>query len=248
MLPIYLPHRACLSLSLKDSAKPDVMFAFLEKIITADTQPLIQRQPIYSALLTPNGKYIADFFMIACDGEWLIETDDHLATNLMAQLQKYILRQPIIIKPNDKKTYITFFEPDDDVFFMRDPRLYNHDDKICYRIYGDLKQYEKNQTAYHQWRIDHLLPEGLMDFTINDSLIIEYHFHNIGGLSLQKGCFIGQEVTARMFYKNAAGQKLKKHLIKKIIDENNPAHSNDKILSSIMINHQTHALVLEKTL
>ncbi|MDI9314361.1 MAG: hypothetical protein QM529_06795 [Hydrotalea sp.] len=252
MLPISLPRRLLFSLSLKhggDAAGKTgrlLPIQFLEKIITADTKPLESGAAIYSALLTANGKYIADFFIVPRDNELLVEVDKSTAASLMAQLQKYILRQPIEIKLLEQATVAVAFAPPtaDDIFFITDPRPAN---KKCYRLYGKLANYADDQTDYTAWRIDNLLPEGPDDFEENESMIVEYHLQNVGGLSLQKGCFVGQEVTARMYYKQTMMQKLKKQLVKKIIAPDAPPQDGDKILSSVTINHQKHVLVLEKS-
>ena len=246
MLPILLPNRCLFSLSVGvDGAKGlSLMVQFLDKIITADTKPLESGQAIYSALLTANGKYIADFFITPHGDRLLIETDKAIAPTLMAQLQKYILRQPIEINQSEVAVAVTFQKPlTDAIFFIIDPRRAN---KECYRLYGAIAQQTADQTAYTQWRVDNLLPEGLQDFQENESMIVEYHLQNIGGLSLQKGCFVGQEVTARIYYKQVMMQKLKKQLVKKIMDKDFGAAPDDKILSSVMIDDKKHALVLEK--
>ncbi len=264
MLPILLPHRGLFALSLKPgaTASPNIIIDFLEKIITADTAPLRHNQPIYSALLTATGKYLADFFIIPPspgniwgDG-FLIEMDKPLMADFKLQLQKYILRQPIAITMVEEQVYVSFDKPianpeHANMFFITDPRrqMKGEDDILtqpCYRIYGQVAAHGEEQTPYHRWRIENMLPEGAMDFTPQESMVVEYHLQNTGGLSLTKGCFVGQEVTARMFYKQATAHKLKKQLIQKTIDTDYTLAAPDKILSTVPLNNKKLALVIEK--
>ncbi len=264
MLSILLPHRGLFALSLKPgtAGTANIIVDFLEKIITADTAPLRHNQPIYSALLTATGKYLADFFIIPPppgnilgDG-FFIEMDKSLMADCKLQLQKYILRQPIAITNMMEQVYVSFDKPIADpehanMFFITDPRrqMNGADNKLtqaCYRIYGQVATHGEEQTPYHRWRIENMLPEGMMDFTPQESMVVEYHLQNTGGLSLTKGCFVGQEVTARMFYKQATAHKLKKQLFQKTFDADDLPSAPDKILSTVTLNNKKLALVMEK--
>lgn len=259
---------------------------FLERIITADTKPLTAAVPIYSALLTANGKYLADFFVVPAvingTAILLFETDQRLVTSLQRQLAQYILRQPITLQPlPDWRVRVMPAAMTNDAadgagkirgLLFSDPRLaVRHGGDGYYRHYepivaqgdedsgaADDNSDNKNSNAdraYHQWRIEHLLPEGLDDFVAAASWVVEYGLPAIGGVSLTKGCFVGQEVTARMVYRLAAENKLKRRLERRllaagVLDNLGPHQlmhdGRDELLSAVKVDDGVLALLLAR--
>ena len=105
-----------------------------------------------------------------------------------------------------------------------------------YRFYvdqADLKNYEtQNLIFYHQRRINFKIPEGYYDLTKDKSYIFEFGFDNFNAISYQKGCYVGQETTARNHYRGQLRKKIFLFEVKevdedlrKVIEEKNDLSS-----------------------
>jgi folate-binding protein YgfZ len=147
---------------------------------------------IYTALLTPQGKYIADFFVIGQPDRLLIDVATPLAAALAQRLSMYRLRADVQITPTDLTVSRgTSPAPDGALPDPRHPAL-------GWRHYGatDIS----DQTDWDALRVAHLIPETGIELT-PDTYILEAGFERLHGVDFRKGCYVGQEVTARMKHK-----------------------------------------------
>ncbi|MBC7164226.1 MAG: folate-binding protein YgfZ [Roseovarius sp.] len=165
--------------------------AFLQDLVTNDLKRLDQGL-VYAALLTPQGKYLADFFLLRQgDAIWL-DVDARLAPSLMQRLALYRLRADVSIAETDRKVRRgTGPAP---AGALPDPR---HPD-LGWRLYGD--EDGTDGTDFDRIRVAHCIPETGVELT-PDTYILEAGFERLGGVDFRKGCYVGQEVTARMKHK-----------------------------------------------
>lgn len=161
---------------------------FLQGLVTND----VKRAPIWAALLTPQGKYLADFFIVP-DGEALLLDVHHdLAEDVLKRLTLYKLRSKVTLEQVDMPVACgTGPAPDGAV---TDPR----DKALGWRHYGGTGDDGSDWDAI---RVAHVIPETLIELIPNDTFILEAGFERLHGVDFRKGCYVGQEVTARMKHK-----------------------------------------------
>lgn len=165
--------------------------AFLQGLVTNDVTRAAG-DIIYTALLTPQGKFIADFFVIGEPDRYLIDVDAKVAPMLAQKLNMYRLRADVQITPIDLDVSRGTGPAPDGAF--ADPR---HAD-LGWRSYGGTN--ESDSTDWDALRIANLVPATGIELT-PDSYILEMGFERLNGVDFRKGCYVGQEIVARMKHK-----------------------------------------------
>jgi len=165
---------------------------FLQGIVTNDVSKLDQG-PVYAALLTPQGKYMADFFLIAKGEAVLLDVDESLGDMLTQRLSMYKLRAKVTIEPTDLHLHRGIADAPEDA--VADPRH----PEMGWRAYREAPQ-TGDDVDWDALRVKHLIPETGVELT-PDTFILEAGLDQINGLDFRKGCYVGQEVTARMKHK-----------------------------------------------
>lgn len=175
--------------------------SFLQGLVTNDVDKVDQGL-VYAALLTPQGKYIADFFLSqGQDGSILLDVDETLADMLIKRLNMYKLRADVSIETTDLNLHRgTDAIPDDAKI---DPR---HPD-MGWRAYRDTPA-QDDGSDWDAIRVAHCIPETAIELT-PDSFILEVGFEALHGVDFRKGCYVGQEVTARMKHKTTLRKGLR---------------------------------------
>ncbi len=168
---------------------------FLQGLITNDMERL-SSGPIYAALLTPQGKYLSDFFVLNDPTDHkaiLIDTHADLAPGLFKRLSFFRLRADVTIEESPLKVLRGTGEMPKGA--VRDPR---HSD-LGWRLYGETEG--QDETDYDSIRVKHNIPEAFSELIPDETYILEAGFERIHGVDFKKGCYVGQEVTARMKHK-----------------------------------------------
>lgn len=164
---------------------------FLQGLITNDVGKAADGI-IYAALLTPQGKYLADFFVVGQADRLLIDVATALALALEQRLGMYRLRADVQITPTDLVVSRgTSARPEG---ALADPRH----QALGWRLYGDTDV--SDDTDWAALRTTHLIPETGIELT-PETYILEARFEALHGVDFRKGCYVGQEVTARMKHK-----------------------------------------------
>ena len=206
---------------------------FLQNLITNDVKRL-DTGPVYSALLTPQGKFIADFFLIADGNDILMDVDAGAATTLIPRLNMYKLRADVTISETD--LIVSRGLNDAPEGAVADPR----DANIGWRYYGP----EDHDTETVDWdalRVQHKIPEMGRELD-TESYILEMGFEGLNGVDFRKGCYVGQEVTARMKHKT----ELRKGLVRLVADSDIP--ENADVMSNGKVIGRTHTSVGKRAL
>ena len=182
---------------------------FLQSLITNDIQKCKINNPIYSCLLSPQGKFLADFFIIFDSNKYLIEIHEKYINSFLTKLQAYKLRAKVeFTLSDDIESYIFFSENKAEVknslISFKDPRSPNIGLKIFLNKENkknilNIKEY--NFIKYEEILMKNLIPYSPNDLIENKSLLLENNFQNINAISWDKGCYVGQEITARMKYR-----------------------------------------------
>ncbi len=165
---------------------------FLQGLVTNDVRKLGDG-PLYAALLTPQGKYLADFFLIARGDAILIDADAGQAPALLKRLTMYRLRADVRIEPSDISVFTgTGDAPQGALADPRHPAL-------GWRLYAD--RAGTDGTDWDALRVEHVVPRSGVELIPDETYILEAGFERLNGVDFRKGCYVGQEVTARMKHK-----------------------------------------------
>ena len=191
---------------------------FLQGLITNDINACDRNNPIYSCILSPQGKFLADFFVIELDGSYLIEIHNRFFDNILQKLQLYKLKSKVIISENNSYLSCVLFinkkiTVPNHLISFQDPR--NNNIGIRYILNIDNASSLKKLgfilvdiNYYKEILMKNLIPYSPDDLIVNKSLLLENNFQNINAISWDKGCYVGQEITARMKYRALLKKKI----------------------------------------
>jgi folate-binding protein YgfZ len=165
---------------------------FLQGLVTNDVRRLAAG-PLYAALLTPQGKYVADFFLVPDGDGVVIDLHESIAEATARRLALYRLRAAVTIEPDPRHVVRGPGAPPPGAF--ADPR----DPGMGWRALSESPG-GPQVTDWDVLRVAHLVPETWIELT-PDTYILEAGFERLHGVDFRKGCYVGQEVTARMKHK-----------------------------------------------
>ncbi|HEY8698152.1 MAG TPA: hypothetical protein VIM02_11065 [Rhizomicrobium sp.] len=179
--------------------------AFLQGLITNDVQALAPGKAIYAALLTPQGKILFDFFVIEREESLLLDCWATAQQALLKRLLMYRLRAKLdIVSRDDLAVAWDRTSTLDDGF--GDPRLSALGRRA---IVGKAQFADATATAdaYLNCRLSLGIPEGA-DFGQDKMFALDAGLEELNGVSFDKGCYVGQELTARMKHRGTARKRL----------------------------------------
>ena len=206
---------------------------FLQNLVTNDVTKL-DGGIIYSALLTPQGKLVTDFFLVELGQDILIDVPSAVSDTLFKLLSLYKLRAEIIIEKTDLKVSTGIKNKPDEGF--EDPRH----PKMGWRYYSHEDCSEKN-IDWEKIRVENLIPEFGKELS-SDSYILEYGFEALNGVDFKKGCYVGQEVTARMKHKTTLRKGLAIVNTTGSVPLDTPIYANNKIVGKVFSSTKNRAL------
>ena len=164
---------------------------FLQGLVSNDVRRLAEG-PVYAALLTPQGKYLADFLLVPLGEKILLDIAAPIAEATIRRLSMYKLRADVQISPSDLQVRRgTGPAPEGAVADPRHPAL-------GWRLYG--AEAGDDGSDWDAIRVAHCIPETGIELT-PETYILEAGFERLHGVDFRKGCYVGQEVTARMKHK-----------------------------------------------
>lgn len=179
---------------------------FLQDLVTNDLKAA-NGGLVYAALLSPQGKYLFDFFLVENGGGYLLDVKADRAAALAQRLAMYRLRADVTIEATDLKVNRGLGAPRAGAF--ADPRH----PALGWRSYDA----EKAGDPVIDWtaiRVEHCIPETGIELIPDDSYILEAGFEPLHGVDFRKGCYVGQEVTARMKHKTELRKGLRTVLVR----------------------------------
>ena len=166
---------------------------FLQGLVSNDVRRLDQPGIVYAALLTPQGKYLADFFVVNTGEVLLLDLPEGLADTTLRRLSMYRLRADVQMAPAALAVTRGTGAPPEGA--LPDPRH----PALGWRHYGvPLPEADVDWDAL---RVEHMIPETGIELIPDETFILEAGFEALNGVDFRKGCYVGQEVTARMKHK-----------------------------------------------
>ena len=193
-------------------------YSFIQGIISNDIEILRKKPSIYCSMLTPQGRFLYDFFISNLNDMFCIECDNSIKQELYERLLIYKLRSDVKIRlDTDLKVvltgsiikklesfsnnFISFYDPRFDNFLCR-----TYMEKMTN---GPLRKLTKlSKEHFKDLRLQNSIPDFTVDAIRNKSLLLEMRFDELNGISWSKGCYMGQEITARMKYRNTVKKKI----------------------------------------
>jgi tRNA-modifying protein YgfZ len=148
---------------------------------------------IYTAILSPQGKYLFDFFFFKTPDAILIDIKSDCAAAFAQRMNMYKLRADVGIEATDMAVSRGLGDAPDGA--MVDPRHA----ALGWRAYGI--DGTAPQIDWDAVRVAHVIPETGIELIANETYILEAGFERLNGVDFRKGCYVGQEVTARMKHK-----------------------------------------------
>ncbi len=206
-----LSSRALIRVSGPDAA------GFLQGLISNDIARATGRTALYAALLTPQGKFLHDFLIARQGADYLIDTPRTRRDDLASRLLRYRLRAKVTVTADDDLAVAAFWgggaPTDGDVIAAPDPRL----DALGTRLWGPEPALRAalaragasmtSEAAYHAHRVALGVPEG-DDFIPEQAFLLEGNAEELHGVDFRKGCYVGQELTARMKHRGTARRRI----------------------------------------
>lgn len=177
--------------------------AFLNSLVTQNVLTLAEGEPRWGGLLTPQGKALFDFLLWA-DGpeDVLIDCEAEQVEALVRRLMLYRLRRPVTIAREESLAVHWSPEPGD---WPRDPRLA----ALGHRWLAPAAEGLTNAgIVWRAWRHSHGVPEGVAELGSDQTLWLECNARELNGVDFAKGCYVGQENTARMHYRHKVNRRL----------------------------------------
>jgi len=199
-----LPHRSVIVIAGTDR------MAFLQGLVSNDVADAKPGCAVWAALLTPQGKWLADFFILAEDDDLLLDVERAQADMLVTQLSRFRLRSKVTLRhaADECAVHVAWNgrpESAPGLILAPDPRLANAGWRLLAR-----SSVTSNATA-SEWNAHRLalgLPDGSADMEAGKSVLLEAGFDELNGVSWSKGCYMGQELTARTKYRGLIKRRL----------------------------------------
>lgn len=193
-----LSNRAIIRISATDAT--DDPRSFLQGLVTQDMTLVQTSAPQWGALLSPQGKCLFDFIAHADGQDILIDCESRAAESLSRKLMMYRLRRKIEIKIEDD-LYVHWSMENGDK--PHDPRL----NALGHR-WVSAQDSASCDEAFRKHRISYGVCEGVDELGSDKILWLECNAIELNGVSFTKGCYIGQENTARMNYRNKVNRRI----------------------------------------
>ncbi|MCL4676731.1 MAG: folate-binding protein, partial [Pararhodobacter sp.] len=174
---------------------------FLQGQVTQDMARVLRDGIAYGAVLTPQGKLFADFLLVDDGDAILIDVAESLADALLQRLTMFRLRSRVTVSRADRPVTRGLGAMPDGA--LPDPRHA----ALGWRLYG-LALTEGAPIDWEARRVAACVPETGVELQPNESYILELDFERLNGVDFRKGCYVGQEVTARMHHKTELRRRL----------------------------------------
>ena len=250
---IILENRGLISITGEDSKE------YLQNIITNDLNKVSKSSSIFAALLSPQGKYLFDFFVIKIDNGYLLDSDGNSVKELIENLSKYKIRSKVEIKDLSSTNVVGIISFEN--FKMIQKELDQHVSTLQYRespIFVDprdsdlgariISSLEKlyltikklnlkttNKKSYLEKAFQKGIPiEGLSNLQ-NQIFALELNFEKLNAVDFKKGCYVGQENTARMKLKNKIRRQLMPVKTENQVKIGDEIKYNDIVIGKILI-------------
>ncbi len=208
-----LPNRGVIAVAGEDRV------IFLQGLVSNDVEQVAPGQAVWAGLLTPQGKWLADFFILADGDRLLLDVERGQMAMLSQRLRRFRLRSKVTVEADESLHVYAAWDgkPDTPAIAARDPRLPDAGWRLVsaepLAVNADFADWDRHRLALG-------LPDGTRDLESEKTVLLEAGFDELNGVSWDKGCYMGQELTARTRYRGL----LKRRLVPVAVDGPLPSH------------------------
>jgi folate-binding protein YgfZ len=235
---------------------------FLQNLISNDIKKVNNTNSCFASLLTPQGKFLFSFIIVKHKSGYFFDCEKSQVEDLFKQLSVYKLRSNIeildlsnefVVAAFNKEKFLSFDGAKDvlgnTIKYREDPILLDPRNKDLgarliinlEKLYLSLKKLELKDTnidEYYKFSHELGIPQKDMNKLQNKLFGIECNFEELNGIDFKKGCYVGQENTARIELKNKLSKRLMPILlIKGELNEDASIHSGNVEIGKVMINN-----------
>ncbi|MGH6892834.1 MAG: YgfZ/GcvT domain-containing protein, partial [Dongiaceae bacterium] len=221
------PDRAAIAIAGEDRQ------AFLQGLISNDTAKISASRAIYATLLTAQGRFLFDLFIAEQDGRYLVDCSGPRRADLIKRLSMYRLRSKATITDIDSDWCAALLFGADAMAAVgldaeagravsfgggiayADPRLSGLGIRLILprasareQLFGLRATEDSDGGGYHRLRMSLGVPDAAYDLTPEKSILLENGFDELNAIDWQKGCYMGQELTARTRYRGLVRKRL----------------------------------------
>lgn len=175
---------------------------FLQNLITQDVVALPERTLAYGCLLTPQGRFLHDMFFFRDAGGFCLEVERARRDDFIRRLNVFKLRAKVTIADEPGRVYAG--ERTDEAHCYQDPRLPG----LGWRSYTGKELTAGAAQDWQDHRIHLGVPEGSIDMRPEVDIMADINLDALHAVSFNKGCFVGQEVTARVNWRALIKRRL----------------------------------------
>ena len=238
---------------------------FLQNIITNDINKVTEESSCFASLLTPQGKFLFDFLIIKHKNGFFLDCEKSQSKELIKQLSIYKLNSKVEIMNLSNEFVVASISFDRFMLFdnakdrsgftlkyredpiLLDPRHKKLGGRIIInleKLYLSLKKLElksEEPEEYYNLSFKLGIPQKNMEKLKNKLFGIECNFEELNGIDFKKGCYVGQENTARIKLKDKQFKRLLPvDLIKGNLKEGSIIYNKDKEIGKVLINGNHH--------
>lgn len=182
--------------------------SFLNGLVSNDVARAAPGHAIWAAFLSPQGRYLSDFFIFADEGRLLLDAPRAGLPELLRRLGRFKLRAQVALQDLTESLFVYAVWdglPPQVPVTAPDPRL----EFAGYRmISAEPLETTASHAAYDAHRLSLGLPDGPPDLEPDKTLLLEAGFDELHGVDWEKGCYMGQELTARTKYRGLVKRRL----------------------------------------
>ena len=202
--------------------------AFLQGLVSNDVAPAGEHRAVYAAFLTPQGKFLHDLFIAGIGEALFLDCEAWRRDDLLQRLMRHRLRSRIeITDVTETLAVAVAFDGEETAseqpgaakpfgggIAYADPRVAAAGWRFVLpraEAIADLQRagFELVEPiAYDRWRLALGLPDGSRDIAVDKDVLLECGFEELNGVDWRKGCYLGQEVTARTKYRGLVKKRL----------------------------------------
>ncbi|MDE8348798.1 MAG: folate-binding protein [Acidocella sp.] len=198
----HLPDRGVIAVTGADRV------AFLNGLVSNDVAQAAHGRAVWAAMLTPQGRYAADFFIFYDDERLLLEAPRAAVAAIVSKLSRYKLRAAVVLADvSDELAVYAVWDgaPPRVALTAPDPRLREAGFRL---LSPEVLIPNADAAAYAAHRLHLGLPDGPPDLEPDKTLLLEAGFDELNGVDWNKGCYMGQELTARTKYRGLVKRRL----------------------------------------
>jgi folate-binding protein YgfZ len=224
---IALPHRQLVCVGGTETED------FLDNLITATVPAKTSDGIRPAALLTPQGRILYDFLISRKDdGDILLELDAVQIEDFIKKMTMYRMRRNVTITADDRPVYAGLDLKSPHEGMIKDTRF----EDAVFRIYGDARRKDVtgDTDLWTAFRYQHGVAEGVADLPPGKALPLEARLDLNEGINFEKGCYIGQEVTARTRYRGLIKRTYLPVILPSLIEAPQDISADGKVVGEVL--------------